>query len=225
MAIKTEAIQQERAETQNIIIVRYWQMTRLERLYEMAEHEEEEERKAEIEGSNNALLTNGTPQLALEPPPDYNTSSALTKLPIISLGELDQSLHQIRQSPKDMVQVSDKVIDPLLERWTNWHDIRERKEKRDSGGPSRFTPSVQNLYEEEDERLRQDFHDRDDSPRGYFLEGPTTDWRRPNSVAARREASQLRQKYSRYQPSVSVDSSEVEDEHEKSDPQKRGPCH
>ena len=211
MAFKSEAIQQERVETQNVIIVRYWQMSRLDRLYEAAELEDEETRRAEIDGSHNELIGANNGQLALEAAPAY--TNALAKLPVYSLGELDQSLHQIREGKKDMLQASSGVIDPLLDQWTLWKEVREAKEKRESSGSGRFAPSVQNVYEDEEGRSRDiDFHDREDSPRGYFLEGNTTDWRQPHSVAAKQEKLQRRKQYSSYQPSVSVNSSDVDED-------------
>lgn len=203
VAMKKDMIQQERAETQNIVIVRYWQNTRLDRLYDAAEREDFEDRKAEFEARNSGLLTNGQPQLALEPPPDP-TSSTLIKLPNVSLGQLDSSLDRIRESPREMVRVSESVIDPLLNKWTKWQELRDRQASR---GYHRYTPSVHDVSESDEEKPRKmnrDF-DRDDSPHGYYLEGTTTDWRKPHSVAARKEAAHLRKKYAGYQPSVDSD--------------------
>ena len=122
-------IQQERAEAQNIVIVRYWQNSRLDRLYDAAEREDLADQKAEIEARNHGMITNGQPQLTLEAPPEP-TSTTLARLTNISLGQLDTSLDRIRESPKDMVRVSDSVIDPLLDRWTRWHEIKERGQGR-----------------------------------------------------------------------------------------------
>lgn len=216
LAFKTEAIQQERLETQNVVIVRYWQMSRLDRLYDSAKQEEAEDRQVESETNSNSLtgFDDSSSQLSLEAPPDYR--SALAKLPVYSLGELDQSLHQIRESRKDMIEASDGVIDPLLDQWTLWQDVREQKEKREStgsGGSGRYAPSVQNLYEEEQSQPNYfDLPNHEEAPRGKLLEGTTTNWRQPHSVEAKQKASHLRKQYSNYQPSVSVDSSEVEDE-------------
>jgi hypothetical protein len=209
---RTEAIQQERFETQNIIIVRYYQITRLDHLYNAAEREDKEDRLAEAEGKVNGLLGDGTSQLALEAPPDYSQSCALTRLPVFSLGQLDQSLHQIRHSPKEMLQASDRVIDPLLEQWTILEELRQHNGNRDSAGSARYVPSVHDLPEEDEDRLKKmDFHDREESPQGYLLEGLTTDWRRPQSAAAKREASRLRKQYTGYQPSIDVEEAEEEE--------------
>ncbi|KAL9115663.1 MAG: hypothetical protein Q9227_000031 [Pyrenula ochraceoflavens] len=203
-AIKKDMIQQERAETQNIVIVRYWQNSRLDRLFDAAEREDWEDRKIDVDARNNGMLTNGQPQLALEAPMQPAPNS-LARLHNVSFGQLDDSLERIRESPKDMVRVSDSVIDPLLDRWTRWQEARERGYGRRA---RRYAPSVHDIYDSEEEKPRGykgDF-DRDDSPHGYYLEGVTTDWRKPHSAAARRERSNLRKQYAGYQPSVSVES-------------------
>lgn len=215
VAVKTEAIRQERAEAQNGVIVRYWQMSQMDRLYEASSREEEEEKQATISNfaqeDNMSLITTSNSQLTIEgPPPEYTPSTALVQLPVYSLGELDQTLHQIKESPRDMIQVSDRAIDPLLERWTHWRDVRERRHTRDPA--PRYVPSVQNLNEEDEDRpYHEKYREREDSPRGYYLEGPTTDWRKPNSASARHDAVRKRKQYTNYQPSVSAASSDVED--------------
>jgi len=206
VANTTEAVRQERFETQNMIIVRYYQISRLDHLYNAAEREDKEDRLAETEGRVNGLLSDGTSPLALEAPPDYGQSCALTRLPVFSLGQLDQSLHQIRHSPKEMLQASDRAIDPLLEQWTILDELRQHNGNRDSAASTRYVPSVQDLPEEDEDRLRKmDFHDREESPQGHLLEGLTTDWRQPQSAAAKQEASRLRKQYTGYQPSIDVE--------------------
>ncbi|KIX04549.1 uncharacterized protein Z518_05419 [Rhinocladiella mackenziei CBS 650.93] len=216
VAIKTEAIKQERAEAQNGVIVRYWQMSTMDRLFEASQKEDEEERQAivnneTVQDDHLSMIATDSSQVSVEvPPPEYAPSTALAKLPVFSLGELDQTLHQMKGSPKDMIRVSNQAIDPLLERWTLWREVRERRHNRDVGG--RFAPSVQNLNEDDEDRpFHERYREREDSPRGYYLEGNTTDWRKPNSASARYEAFRRRKEYSNYQPSVSAASSDVED--------------
>jgi hypothetical protein len=181
-------------------------MSRLDPLYNAAEREEIEDRRAEVDGKANGLLGDGSSQLTLEAPPDYCTTSALTRLPLYSLGQLDQSLHRIRQSKNDMLQASDQVIDPLLQQWTILDELRAHNGNRDSGESARYAPSVENLQEEDEDRLGTGhFHFSEESPRGYFLEGQTTDWRQPQSIAAQIEASRLRKQYMVYQPSIDND--------------------
>jgi hypothetical protein len=114
IAVKNDIIAQERAETQNLVIVRYLLMNRLDRLYTVAEYEEAEEQNKQIEQRTNGGA-DSTP-LTIEATPEYSPSSALIKLPVVSLGELDTTLNQIKESPKDMLRISESVIDPLLDR-------------------------------------------------------------------------------------------------------------
>ncbi|KIV96017.1 hypothetical protein, variant [Exophiala mesophila] len=215
VTIKTEAIRQERAEAQNGLIVRYWHINQMDYLFEQSMQEEERDRQGAIGGPEGDNVppdpVGGNLQIAVRlPPPQYALSTALVKLPIYSLGELDQTLDRIRDSPRDMIHVSDQAIDPLLDRWTNWREIREKKHHRTSG--SRYVPSVQNLKEDDEDRpLHDRFEDPESNSRGYFIEGTTTDWRKPNSASARQEASRRRKQYSQYQPSVSAASSDMED--------------
>jgi hypothetical protein len=231
--MRTSAIQQERMETQNMVVVRYWQVNKMDRLFEAAEQEEEEsmDKIGNQETVDYGLLENGSSeistQLTVTSPTEAQSGfpqHQLVKLQPPSLGDLDQRLERIKQSPRDMVRVSDEVIDPLLDRWTNWHHVREQRHAREhSGGSSKFAPSVYNLHEDdEDKPVHQKFPEREESPRGYFIEGQTTDWRKPQSAAARREAAKLRKKYTGYQPSVSVDSSDVDDSPGSKGSKKRG---
>ncbi|KIW69796.1 hypothetical protein, variant [Phialophora macrospora] len=208
VAVKKDAINQERAVAQNAVIVRYWQMSNMDALFEASQREDEEDRRASLSSLN--LDEMQSAQQADSSALDHATSNALVRLPVFSLGELDHTLHQIKHSPRDMVQVSNQAIDPLLERWTIWRNVRERKHNRHSGG--KYVPSVDNLTEDDDDMAFYDrFGGREDGTRGYYLEGTTTDWRKPNSASARHEAFKRRKQYSGYQPSVSAASSDVED--------------
>lgn len=176
----------------------------MDTLFEASLKEDEEDRRASINGDLDDMQS---PQLSATIQTFENaTSNALVRLPVFSLGELDHTLHQIKDSPRDMVQVSNQAIDPLLERWTIWRDVRERRHHRHSS--SRYAPSVDNLDEDDNEAP---FFEREDGTRGYYLEGITHDWRKPNSASARHEAFKKRRQYSGYQPSVSAASSDLED--------------
>lgn len=211
---------QERVEAQNFVIVRYWQNTKLDRLFAAAEREEDEDRKQQIEQKSSSGSDKA--QLAIEAPPDYSTSTALIKLPNISLGELDTTLNRIRESPKDMLRVSESVIDPLLNRWTRWYEVREQLAAQLN---SRSRPFVHNTYESSGgpSESNGDVHEREETRRGHYLEGTTTDWRKPHSVAATQEAAKLRKKYASLQPSISVEGSDGEDDHGHQPPKKAAP--
>ena len=202
--MKTDLIQQERAETQNMVVVRYWSMHRLDRLYDIAAREDMEDRNEELSHMSHETHPQprpDRPQLTLDVPP-ASLPPPLKRLPIISLGELDNSLNAIRESPRDMVRVSGMVIDPLLDRWTRWRDVQQHREALRAG---RYNPQVYDAYDSDNaSRSSKDDFESVDS-RGYYLEGSTLDWRQPHSEAARRQYAQLRRQYSGYQPSVDSD--------------------
>ena len=199
-------------------------MNRLDRLFNAAEQEDAEDNPSR-RGQETKQRNGEHRQLAIEAPPDdYRPSTALIRLPIVSLGELDQKLSQIKESPRDMLRVSAGVIDPLLDRWTRWQEIREEWADRSR---SPYAASVQNFYEPGGISSTQpiDIEDRDGNPRGYYLEGTTTNWREPHSSAARQQAAQRRKQYAGFQPSVSDGSSSEEDERRQPDhqPKKQAP--
>ena len=229
--LKKQQIAQERLWAKNLIFTRSFQIQQIDHLYEVAERAEASDKPLEIEQlerRNQGLLTNGIPQLAIEAAPDdsklevnKDIPATLVKLPVSLLGALEPRLEPSRKSPKEMLRASEDVIDPLLETWTIWHEIREQRhevrehqheaQKRNSGGSSRYAPSVQPL-DENDEHIRfQDEHEREESPRGYYLEGETTNWRQPHSAQAMQQAAQIRKRWSGYQASASQHTSE-EDE-------------
>ncbi|ODH45227.1 hypothetical protein ACO22_00223 [Paracoccidioides brasiliensis] len=189
-------IQQERAETQNMVIVRYWSVSRLERLYELAAREAMEYNQ----NQNDSRLSNPQPNsLGLQPP-----SSTPTKLSVISLGNLDTSLTPINQSPKDMLRVSSDVIEPLINRWT-------RLEERWELPAGQFKGSLRVLLDSESEF--EECGDESDGHgiQGYYLEGTTSDWRKPNSQEARKHAAELRKGYSKFQARVDSDTDTASD--------------
>jgi hypothetical protein len=240
--MKQELIRQERAETQNVLIVRYWQMSKMERLWEASRREDEDDKLAatdqhlQHEQDNELALvkSNGEPtstssrsssrdgarQLTIEAPPaEYASSLALVKLSAFSLGDIEQTLHQIKRSPKDMVHVTTEAIEPLLDRWTRWYEVREARHAREA--KLRYAPKVDNLQEDDEDGMHplhrrynsntyQDTSSRETSPHGFYLEGQTTDWRKPHSIAARQSYRQRKTAYTRYQPSVSADNSDID---------------
>ncbi|RMZ91090.1 hypothetical protein DV736_g1670, partial [Chaetothyriales sp. CBS 134916] len=209
-----DLLNQERLETQNVLIVRYWQMSKLSRLYEASRREDNSDKVTVCKDHKDdprPISHPSSSHLTIEAAPlEYATAVALAELPNYSLGELDQTLNKIKQSPRDMVRVSSEAIGPLLDRWTRWEEVQQRRQWRDSGGHN--APSVDQLNEDEDDRQYYErYREREDSPKGVYLEGTTTDWRRPHSVAAMEEAKRRRQKYKGYQPSAHAESSDADD--------------
>ncbi|KAK2740351.1 hypothetical protein FQN55_008932 [Onygenales sp. PD_40] len=188
-----DIVQEERAETQNMVIIRYWAINRLDRLYDLAVRESMEHRHNEENPRVPNLQFNGTFTQA--------SSTTVNRLPVISLGDLDSSLAPIRQSPKDMVRVSAKVIDPLIAHWTRLEGYAELPAEQRNA--IRHTPNA-SCESESDHDYYSDVEGLDIG--GHYLEGTTTDWRKPHSQEARKRAAELRKDYSGLQARVESDS-------------------
>ncbi|OJD12421.1 hypothetical protein AJ78_06985 [Emergomyces pasteurianus Ep9510] len=185
-----DLIQQERAEAQNMIIVRYWSIYRLDRLYDLAVREA-------MEYSSNgheSRLSNSQFNATSSQPP----CTIPTRLPVVSLGNLDSSLAPMKESPKDMIRVSSKVIDPLIIRWTRVEGYWELPTAEEN--TCRHVSFESDI---ENDEPHNNSEERDS--RGYYLEGPTSNWRQPHSQEARRQAAEIRKSYSSLQARVDSD--------------------
>ncbi|RMD42595.1 hypothetical protein DV735_g2532, partial [Chaetothyriales sp. CBS 134920] len=203
-----DLINQERLETQSVLVVRYWQMSKLSRLYEASGREGDGDRVTVYKDRRDSAQLPSRPSSLHQTV--YTTAVALPEMSNYSLGELDQTLHKIKQSPREMVRVSSEVIDPLLDRWTRWEEAQQRRYWRHSRGHN--APSVDQVKEDEDDwQYYERYRERGQSPKGVYLEGTTTDWREPHSVAAMEEAKRRRQKYKAFQPTATAVSSDEGD--------------
>lgn len=205
-----DVLAQEKAETQNMIIVRYWSVRRVDRLWGLVEQEAMDAAKNPISQRIETACQLNTSS-AVKPLVAATNGSTVTKLHAVTFGEIDSSLNNLERSPRDMVHLSEKAMEHLLSLWVPSLNIsrlhRIGKIIGEFGGSS--PPRVQiSTPDTEIDSAGQDF----DSPnvRGYYLEGNTTDWRKPHSQEARHQATQLRQRYSTYQAHVDSDS-EAED--------------
>jgi hypothetical protein len=186
-----------------MIIVRYWSIKRLDRLYDLARKEALDAEKDEA-----ARITEPTSQFATSAPASQHPGSsfsdtALVKFPVISLG-VDTSLGAMEDSPKDMLRLTETVLESLLTRWVHISGPRRLGAPDGSYGQGANVPRpyVSSGSENGDYGSDSDGHGK----RGYYIEGPTTDWRRPHSQEARQHAAQLRRKYSGVQARVESDS-------------------
>jgi hypothetical protein len=207
LARKTAIIVQQRLETRNLVIAHCLDMSQLNHLHSIIEHEEDEEqikqigsRKEEAEGA----------QLAIEAAPNYSSSTALIKQPII-LSELDATLNRIQQSPKDMIKISESVIDPLVHQWTRLHEF-----------PS---STIQNFYELHAISSYQDgfYNTEGNSPENQLVETTTADLRKDHAIATKEETARRKEKYAGLQPTISERSSGEEDDYAHRIPKKRPP--
>ncbi|KAJ5678264.1 uncharacterized protein N7477_003897 [Penicillium maclennaniae] len=88
-----DEIAERKAEIQNVVIVRYWTVKRLNRLWDAA---------SKRRGTPIAVTTQ---------------AASLTKLRTVTFGESDSDLGDIERSPKDMVLLSEKALNRLLLMW------------------------------------------------------------------------------------------------------------
>jgi hypothetical protein len=168
---------QERADAQNMLIVRYWSTKRLDRLWDLARQEASDTAPS----SSRLDMAPGSPMLS--------------KLPVIPLG-VESSLNFMEESPNDMLRLTEEVLDALLKRW-----IRiEAGQRVKSVLPAYVSSGSNDALSDADETL-----DRN-SMQGYLIEGVTTNWREPHSQEARVKAAQLRRLYSNKQAHVHSDS-------------------
>ncbi|KAJ5503434.1 hypothetical protein N7463_006308 [Penicillium fimorum] len=185
-----DSVAQEKAESQNMIIVRYWSVKRLDRLWDLVEQETLD---AKNDQTNQRINSNYSSNTARSNP---------TRLPIITFGDSDVGLSDMERSPKDMVQLSESTLNRLLSLWVPFIDpskLRHAGKGLDTSNHL-VQPRVYVSSDTEDDSEEVDLNSHD--IRGYYLEGSTVDWRDPHSQEARQYAAELRRKYSGYQAQV-----------------------
>ncbi|KAJ5455461.1 hypothetical protein N7475_010582 [Penicillium sp. IBT 31633x] len=202
VSIADDTIAQEKAESQNMIIVRYWSLKRLDRLWDLVEQEAIDAFK---DPTNQRICANYSSNTApaLTPLVAATRGSDPARLPIVTFGDSDVGLSHIERSPKDMVQLSESAMNRLLSIWVPMIDPSKlhhaSKGINTSNEPGQPRVYVSSDTEEDDtEELDFDGH----NIRGYYLEGNTKDWREPHSQEARQRAAELRRRYSSYQAHV-----------------------
>ncbi|KAJ5788510.1 hypothetical protein N7457_003500 [Penicillium paradoxum] len=197
-----DTIAQEKAESQNMIIVRYWSVKRLDRLWDLVEQEDLDAAK---DLTNQKISSNYSFNTASASKPLVTATrgSDLTRLPIVTLGDSDLGLSDMERSPKDMVQLSESALNQLLSAWVPLADtLKLHRANKDMNTPNNLGQARVYICSDnegdDNEELDLDGHEI----RGYYLEGKTKDWREPHSQAARQHAAELRRRYSGYQAHV-----------------------
>lgn len=109
VVIKTELIRQERAETQNIFIVRCSQIRLVDQVLEASRPEDEARQVTATVHSHNTKADSGT------------SNKLMTER------SEPAHLRDIMQAPREMVTASARAIDDLLDHWTHWDMIREQR--------------------------------------------------------------------------------------------------
>lgn len=195
--VADDIIAQEKAETQNMIIVRYWSTKRLDRLWDLVEQEAMDAVNDPTSQRINFNYSCNTTQVKL---PIVGTSSGITKLPVVTFGDIDMGLSDVERSPKDMVHLSERAMNRLLILWAPPMSSELQDASMIARGAEPSRPQV--FVSSDSEEDIEDHISEGSSVRGYYLEGNTTDWRKPQSQQARHEAARLRHHYSDYQAHV-----------------------
>ena len=127
---------QDRAEIQNMVVVRHWALVDLRRLYEAAEHENIDEVRSPIESPppsyDRVEHPGGDPRLAIEPAPfESDDSKALVKYQETPLTQLEATLKKAMAKPDRILRnPDDNVVDYLLEEWTRLREIERRRQRK-----------------------------------------------------------------------------------------------
>lgn len=195
MLAMEDTIAQEKAEVQNMIIVRYWAVKRLDRLWDGVEQEALDAVQDPTNQKINWVRSTDTAS-ALKPLVAATQRADITRPHVVTFGDSDVGLSDIERSPKDMVHLSEKAMNRLASIWVPSTDFSRLRNAGKMGQQPRAYVSSDS--DGDTEGLDFDGHDT----RGYYLEGRTVDWRQPQSQEARRRAAELRRQYSGYQAHV-----------------------
>ena len=116
---------QEKAEIQNMVVVRHWALVDLQRRFQTAEREDEERRSRQVTDMSPPRM-NGfahgqhDPRLQIEgPKSDEDKSRALVKYDETSLKELERSLEKAMHRPNKLLRApTEDIVEQLLAEWT-----------------------------------------------------------------------------------------------------------
>ncbi|KAL8691078.1 MAG: hypothetical protein Q9218_003621 [Villophora microphyllina] len=168
---------QERAEIQNMVVVRHWSFVDLHRLYELAQHEDEERRfqhhielpPPRFDGIGH---TEPDPRLQIEAPKNgEDLSRAMIKYDETPLHNLDDSLNRAMYRPNRLLRKpGDDIVDLLLDEWTRARGTPTKKNNK----ARKYRPR----YDTESEPSDLDF-ERSRDIGGRYIGAPP---RRPKNV-------------------------------------------
>ena len=163
---------QERAEIQNMVVVRHWSFVDLRRLYELADHEGPEEFQSPIESQppsyEETEHPGGDKRLAIEPTPlASDQSQALIKHQETSLEQLDARMNKAMVLPnKVLAQPDVNIVDHLLDEWTRVREFEKRRQRK----KHRYDAHAET--DDESDTSSDDEFDLSQTAGGRYLEGP-----------------------------------------------------
>ncbi|KAJ5893757.1 hypothetical protein N7495_005448 [Penicillium taxi] len=177
-------IAQEKAEAQNMIIVRHWSIRRLDLLWDYAKEEAWEAEHDKISKKINCRYLD----TAFTNPLSSTTRSFdLTKIRTVTFDDIDLEMRRIERVPKDMVHISETAVNHLLALWISAPDSKSPNDKSDDSCHSRV-------------RVSDDANDLEDrNVDGQHLESDTTD--KPQCQKDQHQGTKLQRSYS-HQPRV-----------------------
>ncbi|KAI4198284.1 MAG: hypothetical protein LQ350_005367 [Teloschistes chrysophthalmus] len=139
---------QERAEIQNMVVVRHWSFVDLHRLYELAQQEDEQRRiQHHIElpppRFDGISYSEKDPRLQIEAPKSgEDMSRAIVKFNETPLNNLDESLSKAMYRPNRLLRKpGDDIVDLLLDEWTRARGTPTKKNKSRKHRPRYDTQS------------------------------------------------------------------------------------
>lgn len=164
-------MRQERAEIQNIVVVRHWSLVDLRRLYELAEKEAAQPAQSPPQNLHEAVeLPSGDPRLSITGPErDGDLSKAHPKPIELSLSRLDASMKKAVNRPKVLHSPGDNVVDVLLDEWTQLGELGSQSRHHHHTG-HRYKTSYHT--DDEDDDLEPEL-ERAKGISGQYIQGPT----------------------------------------------------
>lgn len=168
-------MRQERAEIQNIVVVRHWSLVDLRRRYELAEEEAAQPTQSPPLNLQEAVeLPARDPRLSITGPEhDGDLSKAHPKPIEISLSRLDASMKKAVNRPKVLHSPGDDVVDVLLDEWAQLGGFGLRSRHHHKG--HRYKASYQT--DDDDDGLEPEL-ERAKGIGGQYIQGPTNDNKR-----------------------------------------------
>lgn len=163
-------MRQERAEIQNIVVVRHWSLVDLRRRYELAEEEAAQPTQSPPQNLQEAVeLPARDPRLSITGPEhDGDLSKAHPKPIETSLSRLDASMKKAVNRPKVLHSPGDDVVDVLLDEWAQLGGFGLQSRHYNKG--HRYKASYQS--DDDDDGLEPEL-DRAKGIGGQYIQGPT----------------------------------------------------
>lgn len=152
---------QERAEIQNMVVVRLWSLVDLQGLYQLAEDEAAHPHDSPLPENREMQQIEGDPRLFITAAAhEENTSNAMVKYHETPLSQLEASWDKAMSQPNRLLQSADNnIVDRLLREWTRSPEM-EPKAKHTSGHQAHVDSDTDDSDSE---------FERPDT-RGYYLE-------------------------------------------------------